>query len=878
MPTAACALATLLAAPRAAAQRAGERADLIAPRSLVAVRLARGEAPVLDGHLGDAVWTRAPVATDFVQSRPDPGAIATFRTEARVAFDESSLYVAVRLHDPHPDSIVAPYPRRDDETTSDWVFVEIDSRHDHRTAFSLGVNPRGVQVDGTFVDDRNYDASWNAVWQAVTAIDSAGWTAEYRIPFSQLPLGRPAGTDSTLVFGLNVYRYVPRLGESSNWSPRLPRFSGIVSHFNELRDVAPPPASLPIELTPYLATRLAATPDDGATVPSLRHGASGYAGLDARARLAPSLSLAVTLHPDFGQVEVDPSVVNLTSFETFLPEQRPFFVEGADAFSFNGGNGIGLAFRSRGNVFDAESPFYSRRIGRAPHGGIPDGARGLYLPAATDLVGAAKVAGRAGPWQVGVLTALGQPERATFADSLGAVRSVEVEPRTLFGAGRLSRDFRRGESAVGALVTVVDRALPDSGALADGMVRQAWLVGIDGRHRFAAGTYELSGLASATRVTGSPLAIRNVLAAPQHFALRPDAAHLARYRTDTTRTALDGAAAQLMLAKPAGHWRWSVAGHAISPGFEANGAGFQRNSDWLLAVGSFAYDEYRPGPIFRRWSVGLSQVGAGWSFGGERRAAVASFRGSADLPNEWGGAITFDQELPSLSTELLRGGPAVALPARRNWSATLHSDSRHATLATVTASGFREPGTGGHGVTLGGELDARVNDRLRLDVAPSYTNAVDAWQYVTTLPGPEGDAAVVARLHQRTASVVLRSDLAFSSRLVLQLFAQPLVSSARYARFGVVEAPRATAVADRVRPVDAAARGVGDPSFDTRHVVANGVLRWEYRPGSALFVVLTDQRHAEDPAQGGLGASAARLLNLPATRVVLVKWSLYRRL
>ena len=846
----------------------------LAPRTVGAVRVA-GRAPTVDGRLDDAVWQTAPVATDFVQSRPRPGAPATFRTEARVAFDDAAVYVAVRCFDPHPDSIVAPFPRRDDETRSDWVFVEIDTRRDRRTALSFGVNPRGAQVDGVFTNDRDYDAAWNAVWSAVARTDSAGWTAEYRIPLSQLGI---AGTPGAPL-GFNVYRYVPRLGESSNWSPRLPTHTGVVSHFNELRGLTVPPSGRSLEVTPYVAAREARAPAAAGDLSSamLPRGATTLAGVDARLRVTPGLVAAATVRPDFGQVEADPSVVNLTTFETFFPEQRPFFVERADVFAFHGGAGLGIPFRSRGRDFAAESPFYSRRIGRAPRtpeDGRLAGLTVLDAPAQTDVLAAAKLAGRLGAgWSLGVLGVRTADAEARVLDSAGTARSVALEPATDVAIVRAARDFRRGASAVGALLTGVRRDDSDSWSR-DALARDALTLGLDARHRLAGDAIELSGFVAASRVAGTASAIRALEAAPPHDLLRPDASHLARYRDDSTRTVLGGVAAEVLASKPGGHWRWSVAGHAVSPAFDANDVGFQRHADWLLAVGALRYEQFRPGRRFRRWSLGVDQVGAGWSFGGERRAANATLAASADLPNEWGGTATLGRDAAALSTETLRGGPALLLPPRTAWTATVHSDGRRAVQLTLAADGFTEHAPAGHGASLSADLAARVVDRLRVEVAPTLSDESTAWQDVGRT-GTGGDARhVVGRLGQRTAAVVVRADFAFSSRLTLQGYAQPLVGVARYGDFGLVAEPRAADPAARVQPLALDATGLRDPSFGTRQATGTAVLRWEYRPGSTLFVVWTDQRQDDvADARWRLTRSVRALGGAPATDVLLVKWS-----
>jgi hypothetical protein len=385
--------------PRAVNADRDRTAAALGRRTETATRLTASP-PRIDAALDEPSWCAAPPVTDFVQGRPSPGAIATLPTVARVLYDEDAVYVAVRLYDPHPDSIVAPYPRRDDETTSDWLFVEIDSRFDRRSGLSFGVNPRGVQVDGSWWGDVNYDAAWNGVWESAARIDSLGWSAEYRIPFAQLPLARSTPGEP-LVWGINIYRYTPHRGEVSNWSPRLPTVVGIVSHFNELRGLVVPPRRAGLELVPYTAVSGSRAPGRTDTEPATGD-LSATAGGDLRFRPTPRTTLAASIHPDFGQVEADPSQINLTTFETFLPEQRPLFVEGADVFQFNSA----LTFSSRGTSFEQESPFYSRRIGRAPHLGCPTLSVDCHAPKTTTLLAAARASTRtAGGWSGGLFHA-----------------------------------------------------------------------------------------------------------------------------------------------------------------------------------------------------------------------------------------------------------------------------------------------------------------------------------------------------------------------------------------------------------------------------------------------------------------------------------------
>jgi hypothetical protein len=839
----------------------------LAPRVELAVRAAA--LPVIDGRLDDAAWCAAPAATDLVQSRPSPGALASLPTVARVLYDDVAIYVAVRLFDPHPDSIVAPYPRRDDETTSDWIFVEIDSRLDRRSGLSFGVNPRGVQVDGSWADDVNYDAAWNGVWESAVAVDSLGWTAEYRIPFSQLPLAR-TGPGEPLVWGINYYRYTPHRGETSNWSPRLPSVGGIVSHFNQLRGLEVPPRSSPVEVVPYTAVTGARTPDGGAASSDL----SAAAGVDLRWRPMPTTAVAASLHPDFGQVEADPSQVNLTTFETFLPEQRPLFVEGADIFQFSSA----LTFASRGTSFEQESPFYSRRVGRVVSGGCPAGARSCRSPASASLLGAARVSTyTARGWSGGLFHAWTGAEHATFTDAGGVRRRALAEPLTSFAVARVSRALSGGRSALGLVGTLVNRFGLEDG-LDSTLARNAIVLGADGRTRTSGGGYEASGFLLASRVGGSPSAIA---------ALRHQVRH---GYDDSSHGALTGVAAQAKLARLEGTLHWTVAGRLVSRGFEANDAGFQRNANWLLAAGSWQYQAFRPGHFIRRWSVGSEQVGIGWTVGGPRRAAIVNLTAGADLRSYWGGSLSIDHEFPALDPEVLRGGPSLLRPARDGWKATAYTDSRRRWQLTLNVSGVRERATSSRALTLSPDFTAFVTDRLQLGVSAEAGSDREGWQYVDQPTDASGRVHyLLGRLRQTTAALTVRGTYAFSSHLTLQMYGQAFLSAGRYGRFKEVVAPAAGRAADRVGELGSRVRfdsvsssylvdageptqlAFDDPAFSERDLHLNVLLRWEFLPGSTLFVAWSHQRTAPEVAPFDAGQDLARLLRAPASNALQIK-------
>ncbi|MEO8199904.1 MAG: DUF5916 domain-containing protein [Gemmatimonadota bacterium] len=857
-------------------------------RTLRATHIA-GAPPILDGRLDDTAWQSAEPAGDFVQQSPRPGALPTQRTDVRVLYDDHAIYFGVRAYDEHPDSIVAPYARRDDETRSEWLFVEIDSRHDRRTGFGFGVNPRGVQVDASFDRFINYDNAWNGVWEAVPRIDSLGWVAEFRIPFSQLVYQNRAG--EPLTFGLNVYRNTTRSGESSNWSPRLPAYSDLVSHFNDLSGILAPASPERMEIVPYSAAKATYAPRVAANPFTDFPRTSAYAGADFRYRLTPGFTLTGAIHPDFGQVEADPSEVNLTTFETFFTEQRPFFVEDQSQFGFD----LSLPFQTRDNSLASEQSFYSRRIGRPPHGSTPRDAVFSQVPTSTTLLGAAKVSGRtANGWTVGMLGSVTGSATARFVDSLGAIRLAPVDPTTEVGVARVSHESSDGGSSVGGIITGLNRSSM-RGALDSIVPERAFTLGTDVRHRFAGANWEVSGFLLGSRVEGSSAAITHLVHGSGHFWQRPDAAYL---RDDSTATSLTGVAAQLRLGKIGGAFRYGAATHLISPGFEINDVGFQRNADWLIATGWWSYEKFAPGRPIRHWIVGSERIGRGWSFGGEHRASVINGYVTIGFRNYWSAKLAVTHDFSSLSLEELRGGPALKLPARTSLSHVLQTDGRRAWQVVFTGQESFEPGSGSHSVDLLPSLTWHATDRLGLSLGPTFSKAENGWQYVDQPHEQEFPGQphyVLARLSQTTASLTARVDLAFSSRMTLQLYAQPFVSAGHYTSFKEVRDARTNRARERVIPflprqitldpasqqyrVDLDGDGTADlvfaqPDFNEKSFNANVVFRWEFSPGSTIYLIWTQERtQALGEGSFDLNRDIGRLFRAPAVNVLLIKGS-----
>jgi Domain of unknown function (DUF5916)/Carbohydrate family 9 binding domain-like len=873
-------------APAQAPAAAGAR------RAMQAARLT-GQAPRLDGVLDEAAWQQVQPAVDFVQRAPNPGAPATLRSEARVLYDDGAVYVGIRMYDPHPDSIQAPIGRRDmTGVSSEWAHVMIDSYNDKRTAFRFSVNAAGVQKDAFHSGDTNEDLGWDAVWESAAKVDGEGWVAEYRIPLSQLRFSASdtAGAGGAQVWGLQVSREIARRSEVADWSQIRPDRQGFVSQFGELHGLRGLSSGRRLEVIPYSVARLTRAPGEEGNPFYQENDAFGSMGADLKYGITSNLTLTATINPDFGQVEADPSEVNLSGFESFFEERRPFFTEGSDIFRFN----VAFPYFVRSTGFRNDQPFYSRRLGRSPQADNPRDFEFYDRPQATNILGAAKVSGKTSTgWSIGVLDALTAEEEVRFVDAGGREDRAVVEPLTNYLVARAIKDFRGGTSALGGIATAVHRDLGGGDPRLSFLTEAAYMVGLDGRHRFGGGNYELRGAVVGTHVVGGDEAIAGIQTRAGHYFQRPDADHL---DFDPTRTSLSGWLADVKVEKTGGgHLRGGLYAHARSPELEMNDVGFQRSTDWILQGGWIGYHQYKPQGAFRRWDVNLNAWN-GYSFGGERLTTGFNLNGSGGFKSNAGFWWNTDSELEALRADVLRGGPAFTGPAYSSGEVGFYTDSRKRLGLEMWVGGHREWETVGGGAYTGGNVSFRPSSRMRLSVGPRFSVSRDPWGYVAN--AFEGDGAgpehfVFADLHQTTTSLTTRLDYAFTPKLTLELYAQPFISTGRYDDFWEVVAPRARRFEDRFRPygselsLDDGVYGVNldadpeaeytfeQPDFNFKELRSNMVVRWEYRPGSTLFVVWSQgRRNFDDPGDFSLGRDFGRLFDggrSPSTNVLLLK-------
>jgi hypothetical protein len=837
---------------------------------------------VIDGRLDEAAWARAPVADRFTQSYPDPGAPPTDSTTVRVLYDHQALYVAIRMFDAHPDSIAAQLARRDASGIySDWVHVIIDSYHDRRTAFRFSVNPRGVEKDVYESNDAgNEDLNWDAVWKVGTRVDSLGWVAEYRIPLSQLRFG-PQPRDSSRVWGIQVMRDVARRNERDSWAPWTPQSAGFVSEFGDLVGLVDVPRPRRLEVLPYVSTKVTRAPGSSADPFYHATDTKPSVGADIRMGLPAALTLTATVNPDFGQVEVDPAVVNLSAYETFFPEKRPFFLEGADIFNFGD-------LRTQ-NDYGSQYFFYSRRIGRPPQL-TPSGNGITYadVPDQSTIAGAAKVTGQAGPWSVGALDAVTTEERAHVATSTGAELFVPVEPLTNYFAGRVKRTFQKGGSFVGGMFTSTDRRMSDS-VFTLGLRSSATFAGVDFEHGMRKRTWILSGYLAGSRVAGSAPVIAATQRSSTHYYQRPDASYL---HYDPARTSLDGYIGELALER-SGSVFGSMDFKAMSPGFEVNDLGYVGRGDYRALSTLVGYQSYHATTHVRNYAAFLYANNA-WNFGGNSILQQVAASGYVTFADLWSASVGVRKVFTAFDDRLLRGGPLARLPGGRGLNGSVSTDSRWPVIVALNGS-WEDDTSGAESHSIGVSFDMRPTTFLHVTLGPDLTVANKTAQYVATVPDALatqtfGARYVFANLRQNTLSMDMRVEWTLTPDLSFQTYVQPFVASAAYSSFkeftrpgtydfavygsdrGTITRSGASYSVDPDGGGPAPSFTFFNPDFNVRSLRGNAVLRWEYRPGSAIYLVWQQQRSGYVPTGDFVfGRDVRGVFDPRATNIFLVK-------
>jgi hypothetical protein len=866
-----------------------------------AVAAERKTPVAIDGKLDEAAWHAATPITEFTQSDPEEGKPASERTEVRFLFDGDALYVGARMYDRMGRAgIKTNLVRRDDNFNSDFFEMVIDGYHDHLSRAFFMVNPSGSKNDFIGIGNSCCDSGWDPVWDVATSIDDEGWTAELRIPLSQLRF--PSAAVQT--WGLQVRRNIHRRQEYASWAFWRKNESGGPNRFGHLEGLRLGNAgSKQVELLPYVVGKGEFLQHAAGDPFNTGNDKGARVGIDAKYNLTSNLTLNATINPDFGQVEVDPAVVNLSAFETFFQEKRPFFVEGSGIFGFGGFN---CYFCS--NVSSLQA-FYSRRVGRAPTGADLAYNAGPFaaVPDAATILGAGKITGRtANGYTIGILEAVTGESNAKVRLANGTNTTQLVEPLSNYFVGRLKKDYNNGNLVVGGILTSIVRKKEKvfENRLAD----HAELYGADWNYRWGNRRYSFMGQMAMSNVTGSAPVIAARQRASARYYHRPDrdvmSNGLFTNKYDTTLTSLRGGGGYMRVGKDAGDWLWEAMANFRTPGFETNDYSFLTTADYLFANANIVRNVTKPGKWYRSmWT----SVGAQTSrnFSGDITDVQVPLYWQMQTPQFWFANLGVIWKPELADDRMLRGGPVVRRPGTTTWFTNINTDSRKKVIGNFNAHySANSRGGWGSGLFVGAEVRPRGN--MLISFNPSWNNSRSLLQYVRAVNDPTntsfyGRRYVLADLRQKSLGLDTRVNWTFSPTMTLQLYAQPFISSGEYSAFKEFNAPRSSqwsiygkdkgtitktgTGSSLVYTVDpdgagsAAPFSIANPDFNFRSLRGNAVFRWEYMPGSTLYFAWTHARSGSEAiGDFDFGRDRDALFSTRPDNVFLVKatWWLTR--
>jgi hypothetical protein len=858
--------------------RAGDKPEPVR-KSYRAARAA-DQSPVIDGRIDEACWDRAAWEGGFVQRDPYEGRDPSEPTSFKILYDDKYVYVGIRAHDSKADSIEKRLSRRDNGS-GDMVTVGFDSLYDRLTAFVFSVNAAGVKSDQLLVNDgqssgNEEDMSWDPIWDTAVSSDDEGWSAEMRIPFSQLRFG----VKEDQIWGLQVRRFLFRANETSDWQ-LIPRNApGLVHLFGDLRGLDGLTAPHQVEIMPYAVGSLLsarAVPGNPFATGSDK---KLMGGVDGKIGVSSNLTMNFTVNPDFGQVEADPSVVNLTAYETFYQEKRPFFVEGRNIFDYQimGGDGD----------FSDDNLFYSRRIGRYPQL-IPPVDGYLDMPAATTILGAFKLTGKTkSGFSIGVLESVTAREKAaTF--SAGSDGLVIVEPLTSYFALRAQKDWNGGATVLGAMATAVNRE-QDGGAY-DALHRSAYSGGIDFSHSWGNRNYYLSFKAVTSHVRGTAEAILNTQLSPVHYFQRPDAGYLG---VDPGRMSLSGTGGTFEIGKQGGgRWMYVVALTWRSPELELNDVGYLRQTDVIMSYAWAGYQITEPFGPFRSFNVNFN-AWTGYNFGGENIFKGGNVNFNLNLKNYWYVGFGYNPQGSTLSSSSLRGGPSLYWPSGDSAWLFIQTDSRKKVRFSLSGSTSHRGDGDLSSWSVSPSLTIIPGPAFNVSLAPSYSRYHSILQYIGTTAFGNESRYIFGTIEQETLALTLRLTYCLTPDLTIQFYGMPFVSAGAYRDFKRIVNSRSKAADERYRlfggdavldPAAPAYRvdenrdglvdySFGAPDFNFRQFRSNLVLRWEYIPGSSLYVVWSQGRTGFLPTGAfDVGQDLRSLFDTHPENVFLVKFS-----
>jgi hypothetical protein len=806
--------------------------------------------PVIDGKSDDECWKQVTWAGDFVQFQPYEDSLPSQKTTFAILYDDNNLYVDIKSYDNEPDKINKRISRRD-EDDGDWAGIIIDSYEDKLTGFSFCVTAAGSKIDAIFTNDNSQDGSWDPIWYVKTTTDAEGWNAEMRIPLSQLRFTKKNNYE----WGLDVARFVFRKNELSLWKPLHKSSNKTVSDFGILEGISNISPKKDIELFPFALGKVTHSEKEEGNPFATGKENSFSAGLDGKISLTNDLTLNMTVNPDFGQVEADPSQVNLSAFESFFPEKRPFFIEGRNIFNF----------RMTSNDGDGSSTgmFYSRRIGRNPHF-APDLNDNEYArtPDKTNILGAFKLSGKTRKGtSIGLLESFTQRESADL-DIAGVRSKYPVEPFTNYVVARVEQDIDKGNTIIGGIFTATNRDINSENFIT--LPASAYTGGVNMTRYWKNKNYFFTFRGIFSNIHGSTDAITELQTSATHNFQRPDATHL---KVDSSRTSLSGHGGTLEFGKfGGGHIRalswitWS------SPGLDFNDLGFMQQSDNIQQVAYVGYNEWQPKHFYNSYDFG-GDFYTVWNFAGQNVYRGLEMNGNLQLKNYYSIFSGFNLQGNSLSAYDLRGGPMLKAPPNFSYRIGIDSDQRKKLQMSLFLMKRWSEYDNSTMSTVQYSLTYKPINTVSISLSPEYSVSQENLQYITTIEGNGPDKYVMGRLKSKQLSLSARINVGITPDMSIQYYGQPFFFSGAYSHLKVITDPDASVYADRfheytnselqydnesaVYNVHTDGNGTGysfdDPNFHFLQYRSNLVFRWEYKPGSTFFLVWSQGRTTDGP-------------------------------
>ena len=829
--------------------------------------------PLIDGYIkADEGWDVVEWSSDFTEKDPDEGTPPAYQTKFKVIYDTKYLYIAIRAYDAEPEKIESRLSRRDG-FAGDRVNVIIDSYHDKRTAFVFTTTAAGVKGEEfASQNGNNWDDSWNPIWYTNAKVDDKGWTAEMKIPFSQLRFGKA----KEQVWGFNINRTIFRLQERSLWQ-RIPNDqAGFISEAGELHGLKNLVSQKQLEIQPFTVLQYDNYPAE--TGNPFRDGSDFTlnAGLDAKIGITNDLTLDLTVNPDFGQVEADPGAIALDGFQIFFREQRPFFVENSNIFDYEFANG-------------SDNLFYSRRIGRNPHRNANLSA-GEFAdePQNSRILGAAKFSGKTrNGWSIGVLESVTGNEFAEIRTANGGTREEIVEPLTNYFVTRIQKDFNERNSFIGGIFTATNRHLDGN---FNELHKAAYSGGIDFQHNWKNREYYIDGNVIFSHVLGSKEAIEDTQRSITRLFQRPGASHVA---VDPNRTSLTGTGGRFEFGKNGGDtWRYNTGVIWRSPELELNDVGFLRSTDQILQFVNVDYLWLVPTETYRNMAINAEQL-TEYDFQGNLNRLRFELAGNVNWIKNERTRAGIGANFSRFNNFFLRGGPRWRSANSRYIFTSFDSDSgkKFAYNFRYTNVHSDEDVFSRNRFTLGFTYQPFDSFNISLQNQIEFTK--DRSQYVTTTANGSDSRYILGTMKNDELTTTLRFTYSINPDMSIQFYGQPFISRGRFSDFKFVNIAAAEKFTDRVNiydenqistqndvfRVDENRDGIIDysfsnPDFSFVQLQTNLVARWEYIPGSELFLVWSrGSVGSADVADDLVDSVSDQVFRAPASDTFLIKFT-----